>query len=167
MILRRRKLITAALIVAIGSGTWWMLDANSVFGPSYLHRPKVDPTPPLKPNTLTSTIKIPVMIDLAEIRSALDAAAPRSFVGKRENPIFGLFGRSEIGWVIRRELLALVGQPDGLKVSTGLSGDILVGETLTGSRFAGAQRQFGRDVHSGKCGLKPFVREAVAIDGRQ
>ncbi len=133
MILRRRKIVIATLIAALGGGAWWALEAYSIFGASYFHRPKIDPTPALKPDTHTSTIMIPVAIDLAEIRSALEAAAPRSFKGKRENPIAGPFGKSEIGWVIRRELLALAGQPEGMTVSAGLTGDILVGETLTGS----------------------------------
>src|ERR1700674_1784581 len=111
---RRRKIFVATLAVAIIGGTLWALDVFSVFGPSYFQRPALDKTPPLTPNTRISTITIPVSIDLAAIRSALETATPRSFRGKRENPISGPFGKSEIGWVIKRDLLALAGRTDGL-----------------------------------------------------
>lgn len=130
---RRRKIIIATLVVAVGGGTLWALDALSLFGPSYFHRPALDPTPPLKPNTQISTILIPVSVELGAIRSVLETAAPRNFKGKRANPISGPFGKSEIGWVIKRELLALAGRPDGLTLSASLSGNLAVGDTLTSS----------------------------------
>lgn len=130
---RRRKIFISVLVVAASCGTLWALDVFSVFGPSYWHRPVLDSTPPLRPNTRISTIMIPVSIDLAALRSALEEAAPRRFTGKQENPISGPFGKSEIGWVIKREALALAGRPDGLTLSAPLSGTLAVGDTLTSS----------------------------------
>jgi hypothetical protein len=130
----RRKLFLSALaIVAIGGGILWVLDAMSVFGPSYVQRPALDKTPPLKPSTRTSTIAVPVTVALAAIRTRLDAAAPRNFTGKRPNPIAGPFIKSEIGWAIRREALALAGRPEGLALTAPLSGTLAVGDSLTSS----------------------------------
>jgi len=133
-LMSRRKFILGALVIAIvGAGTLWTLDALSVFGPSYIQRPVLEKTPPLKPSTSTSVVAVPVTVELAAIRGVLEAAAPRTFTGKRTNPLSGPFLKSEIGWAIEREALALAGKSAGLTLSAPLSGKLAIGDTLTSS----------------------------------
>ena len=122
----------ASGVVLIG-GALWALDVYSVFGPSYLQRPELEKTPPLKPVSQMSKITVPVTVELAAIRSTIDATAPRSFTGKRQNPIAGPFIKSEIGWTIKRDALALIGKADGLALSAQLSGKLAIGDSVTGS----------------------------------
>ena len=114
----RRKIIIGALIVAvIIGGTLWVEEAFWPFGPSYLRQPALAVTPPLKPNTRTSVVTVPVAVALTAIHTTLDATAPRSFTGKRENPMSDPFGKTDIGWTIGRGAIALAGRPEGLTLS--------------------------------------------------
>jgi hypothetical protein len=56
----------------------------------------------------------------------LDASAPRNLTGKRENPISQLLSNADIGWTIGRGPLAVTGRPDGMAVSTVLTGALHV-----------------------------------------
>ena len=123
----RRKIVIAALIVAvIAGGTLWVQEAFWPFGPSYLRRPPLAETPPLKPNTRTSVVTVPVAVALAAVHATLDSTAPRSFTGKRENPISGPFGKSDIGWTIGRGAIVLAGRPEELTLSTTLTGTLRI-----------------------------------------
>ena len=138
----RRKIFIGVLIGAgLIGGTVWTLDALSLFGPSYSQRPVLAATPPLKPNTRTSVVAVPIAVDLAVIRATLDAKVPRSFTGRRENAVSGPFGKTDIGWTIGRDALALAGRSEGLSLSAEISGILRVGAGVQkGSVIADAER---------------------------
>jgi hypothetical protein len=126
-ILSRRKFFLGALIVvAFIGGTLLALDEFWPFGPSYLRQPALTATPPLKPNIRTSIVTLPVAVALTALRTTLDAAAPRSFAGKHENPMSDAFGKTDIGWTIGRGPIALAGRPEGLTLSAALSGTLRI-----------------------------------------
>ena len=52
----------------------------------------------------------------------MERAAPRDLAGKRENPLPQLLSNAEIGWTVARGPLTVSGRPDGLAVSTALTG---------------------------------------------
>jgi hypothetical protein len=167
--MHRRKIIIGALIGAgLIGGTLWTLDKFGLFGPSYLQRPVLAATPPLKPTTLISVMTVPVAVELAVIRTSLDAATPRSFTGKRDNIPSGPFSKTEVRWDIGRESLALAVRPDGLTMSAALSGTLRVGaggsDVVTGSLNAesGAVQEFmpGSLYHRGE------VRGSVTLTAR-
>jgi hypothetical protein len=78
--------------------------------------------PPLPAATGTSVIITPVAVALSAIRDALDAQAPRDLSGKRDNPVSKLLSNADIGWTIARSPLTVTGRPEGLAVSTVLTG---------------------------------------------
>src|SRR5580704_2305860 len=77
---------------------------------------------PLKAASGTSVMITPVAVALSAIRDALDAQAPRDLSGKRDNPVSKLLSNADIGWSISRSPLAVTGRPEGLAVSTVLTG---------------------------------------------
>ena len=52
----------------------------------------------------------------------METAAPRNLVGKRDNPLPQLLSNAEMNWTVTRGRLAVTGRPDGLAVSTNLTG---------------------------------------------
>jgi hypothetical protein len=84
------------------------------------------PPPPLQPVTRASHVITPVAISLAAIGSTLDAAAPRDFSGKNNNPVTQLLGQAEIGLTVTRGTMYATGQPGTLTVTTPLNGSLRV-----------------------------------------
>jgi uncharacterized protein DUF4403 len=124
-ILSRRKILLVAFIVAvIIGGMLWAQDAFWPFGPSYVRQPALAETPPLKPNTRTSVMTVPVTFALSAIRATVEYATPRSFTGKSENPMTMPFGKTDIGWTIGRGTIALEARPEGLTLSVPLTGTL-------------------------------------------
>jgi hypothetical protein len=89
-------------------------------------KPSLVEVPPLREITRTSMIVTPTAIALTAIRDALDASAPRNLTGKADNPVQQLLSNADIGWTIGRGPLAVTGRPDGLAVSSLLSGTLHV-----------------------------------------
>ena len=82
--------------------------------------------PALPPVTRTSVIVAPAAIALSALRDALDAAAPRTMSGKRDNPLTELLSKADIGWTINRGPMALAGRPEALTITTPLNGTVRV-----------------------------------------
>jgi hypothetical protein len=157
-ILSRRKIFLGALIAAVFiSGTFWAQEAFWPFGPSYLRQPALSATPPLKPNTRTSVVTLPVAVALTALRTTLDAAAPRSFTGKHENPQSDPFGKTDIGWTIGRGPIALAGRPEGLTLSATLSGTL----RITDQAAVPAKKGAGGRADSLTGVLNPDIERAV------
>jgi hypothetical protein len=121
----RTILIGAASVVAS------FLGANVALqflwqGPAPDRRPALVEVPPLKQVSRTSVIVTPTAIALTAIRDALEAGAPRNLSGKRDNPISQLLSNADIGWTVGRGPLAVTGRPEGLAVSTALTGTLHV-----------------------------------------
>jgi len=121
----RTILIGAAIMVASFLGAIVAMQVLSP-GPASDRRPALVEVPPLKQISRTSMIVTPTAIALSAIRDALDASAPRNLTGKRENPVSQLLSNADIGWTIGRGPLAVTGRPEGLAVSTLLTGTLHV-----------------------------------------
>ena len=166
----RRKVVTVAFVGAgLIGGALWAFDAFGPFGPSYLKRPVLAVTPPLKSYTGISVVSVPVAIELEAIRATLDAATPRKFSGKRANAISSPFGKIDVRWNIGREELILAAKPDGLTMSTALSGTLRVGgggghDVTTGS--VGARRGATEDFTPAELEQLGEVRGHVTLTAR-
>jgi hypothetical protein len=124
--MRFRTILIGSAIVAVSflGATVAMQVLSS--GPSSAPKPALVEAPPLREVTRTSMIVTPTAIALTAIRDALDASAPRNVTGKRENPISQLLSNADIGWTVGRGPLAVAGRPEGLAVSTLLTGTLHV-----------------------------------------
>jgi len=110
------------IVVAFFGGTLWALNTLLPSGPMAQRRPALEQIPPLQPISRTSIVIAPVAVSLAAIRSTLDAAAPRNLAGKRDNPLSEALGKIDIGWTLSRSPIAVAGRPEGLALSTSLTG---------------------------------------------
>ena len=71
-------------VVVLGGAVWastWLWS-----NPKNL-RPALVEVPPLAPVARSSVIVTPAIITLSAIRDAMETAAPRNLVGKRDNPL--------------------------------------------------------------------------------
>jgi Domain of unknown function (DUF4403) len=156
----RRKIFIGGLIGAVVlSGALWALDKFGAFGPSYLQRPELAASPPLKPTTLISVMTVPVAVELAAIRASVDAAMPRTFTGRHDNFPSGPFSKTDVRWNIDRDDLAVTGRPAELTMLAALSGTLRVGagggDVITGSLSGnglGSQQQlvWAPVIHTGE-----------------
>jgi Domain of unknown function (DUF4403) len=99
-------------------------------------RPQLVAVPPLPPLAGTSTVLTPAAIAMAAIRDALEAQAPRNLSGHPQNPVSQLLQAAELNFTITRGPLDVSGRPDGLLVTTPLSGTFQARGTLTGAANA-------------------------------
>jgi hypothetical protein len=97
----------------------------------------VDPPPPLPPATRASRALVPVAIPLGAIRDTLDAAAPRDFAGKGQNPVPQLLSQADIDWRAARGAITANGGGNALTLTTPLTGTFAVrGELSTATQDA-------------------------------
>src|SRR5215468_587136 len=115
------KIAAGGLVVVVSfAGAVWAM--NRFLPSAGARRPVLVEVPPLKPVARTSVIVTPAAVALTAIRDSLERAAPRDLNGKRDNPISQLLSNAELGWTVSRGPLAVAGKPDGLAVSTALTG---------------------------------------------
>jgi hypothetical protein len=123
---RKMVLVALSLVVVAGffTATLWALDT---FLPNTsTNAPKLTELPPLAVQSRPSTVVTPVAVSLTAIRSALDAAAPREFAGKNDNPVTKILGKAKIGITVGRGPLAVTGHTDGLAVTAPLTGNVRI-----------------------------------------
>lgn len=130
----RGKIVVGGLVVVIVlAAAVWAL--NWLWPTVVGRRPVLVEMPPLAPVTRSSRIVMPATIALSAIREAIERA-PREASGKLDMPS-GPYGANpgsnpgsspgsspEITWSVTRGTFALAGLPDGLALSTSLSGSI-------------------------------------------
>jgi hypothetical protein len=105
-----------AIVGAAWAMKWWGLGDR---------RPTLATVPPLAPVTRSSTIITPVAITLTAIRDALEKAAPPEHSAKIDIPALSLlFADLDIGWSVARGPFTVAGRPEGLAVSTALTGSM-------------------------------------------
>lgn len=127
----RHLLLGAGALLIVGiffSATLWALNR---FFPTDSGPPATlaiaNPPPPLQPITRASHVIAPVSIALTAIGQTLEAAAPRDFAGKNDNPVTKLLGQAQIGLTVSRGTMSASGQqPDTLIITTPLNGSIQV-----------------------------------------
>jgi hypothetical protein len=152
----RRKffgmIVAAVLVVGVAfAATLMLLD---VLWPRGSVRPVVVAAmPPLPPVSRTSLVSAPTAIALTAIRDAIDRAAPKSLAGKRDNPLGNAANKAEIGWTLGRGALAVAGRPDGIAVTTPLTGALrttgLLADgagNITGRLTSALSANLGREV---------------------
>ena len=120
--------VAAICVVGLFFGmTLWALDR---FVPTDSGLPEavaiLQPSKPLPPVTRASHVIAPVAVALTAIGQSLDAAAPREFAGKNDNPVTQLLGQAEIGLTVSRGTMAASGQTGTLTVTTPLNGTIRI-----------------------------------------
>src|SRR5260221_4500729 len=93
--------------------------------------------PPLPPAPRSSSIIAPVAIALSAIRDGADRGAPRSFVGKADNPLSQILQNADIGWTASRGPITATGAQDVLSLATPLTGTLNVTGSLS-SKATGA-----------------------------
>ncbi len=86
----------------------------------------LQPPKPLQAITRASHVIAPVAVALTAIGQSLDAAAPREFAGKNDNPVTQLLGQAEIGLTVSRGTMTTAGQAGTLTVTTPLNGSIRI-----------------------------------------
>ena len=86
----------------------------------------MQPPQPLQASTRTSHVIAPVAVALTAIGQQLDAATPRDFSGKSNNPVTQLLSQAEIGVTVTRGTMSASGQPGVLTVNTPLNGTIRI-----------------------------------------
>ena len=99
----------------------------------------INPPQPLQPVTRTSLVITPVAVALTAIGQSLDAATPREFAGKSDNPVTQLLSQAEIGLTVARGTMSASGQAGMLTVNTPLNGSI----HITGQIGASAGKAVG------------------------
>lgn len=133
--MRLKSVLLAATAVAIAALAGLL--AMQWLAPPAAIPVAVEPPPPLPPAARASRALIPVSIPLTAIRDALDAAAPRDFAGKGQNPAPQLLQQADIDWRAARGAITASGGNDVLTLATPLSGKFHVkGELSTATQEA-------------------------------
>jgi len=137
-----RVVLSATCIIALCfAATLWALN-RYISTDSGLPEALAILQPPhaLQSVTRASHLIAPVSIALTAIGQALDAAAPREFAGKNDNPVTQLLGQAEIGLTVKRGAMSATGQPNTLTIITPLNGTVrITGQigTTTGKAVGG------------------------------
>ena len=124
---RRFRLAAAAagIIATCYTATMWALNR---FIPADSGLPEalaiLQPPKALQPVTRASQVIAPVAVALTAIGNSLDAAAPRDFAGKNDNPVTQLLGQAEIGLTVTRGTMVASGQSNTLTITTPLNGSV-------------------------------------------
>jgi hypothetical protein len=99
-------------------------------------RPAIEPVPPLAAATRTSTILVPTRIALATIQDAVNAGAPQTEAGQRDNPLRGIL-QGALTWRIERGPIVVAGENDGLTLSAPLTGQARLQGQIGGAASSG------------------------------
>ena len=129
----RWSLAAAVVLAATFYGALWALDS---FMPSQPAKSpalaKLKPLPDLPPVTHASYVIAPVEVALSAIRASLDAAAPRTLVGKNANPVSSLLSKADIGMTVTRGNLGISGRPGDLAVTAPINSTMTITGQIAG-----------------------------------
>jgi Domain of unknown function (DUF4403) len=128
--------IVLAAVVVLGGSFYAALWALNAFMPSQpapsAALAKLKPLPDLPPVTRASYVIAPVAVALSAIREKLDAAAPRTLVGKNANPVSSLLSKADIGMTVTRGNLGISGKPNDLAVTAPLNSTMEITGQIAG-----------------------------------
>lgn len=123
----RLAVVAAGIIATCYAATMWALNR---FIPADSGLPEalaiLQPPKALQPVTRASQVIAPVAVALTAIGTSLDAAAPRDFAGKNDNPVTQLLGQAEIGLTVTRGTMVASGQSNTLTITTPLNGSVRI-----------------------------------------
>jgi hypothetical protein len=148
------------------------LVAIDLFGPGdELQKPELAQKPPLPEATRQSVVIAPVAIPIPALREAMEQAAPRNLSGVPDNQISKLLAKADIGFMLERSPLTLIGRADGLTIATSLNGSFRASGQLPsriGERISGLLSERDKDRLSGALAglLKEKDREKAANPGK-
>jgi hypothetical protein len=132
--MKTRTTILGALAVVVAAFIGATLLLNTLWPTSVQQgRPSLTAEQPLPPLAGTSTVLAPAAIAMSAIRDALEAQAPRNLSGKPQNPVSQLLSNADLNFTIARGPLSVSGRPDGLMVTTPLSGTFQIRGQITGA----------------------------------
>ena len=129
----RFALLAVIVLGASFYGGLWAL--NSFMPPQQAMAPvlaKLKPLPDLPPVTRASYVIAPVAVALSAIRSSLDAAAPRTLVGKNANPVSSLLSKADVGMTVTRGPLGISGKPNDLAITAPLNSTMEITGQIAG-----------------------------------
>ncbi len=129
----------------------------------------LQPPPTLQPVTRASHVIAPVAVALTAIGQSLDAATPREFAGKNDNPVTQLLGQAEIGLTVTRGTMSAAGQPNTLTINTPLNGVVrITGQigTTAGKAVGGIGGAIGDLIGSDSVGKQIENFAVKALDQR-
>lgn len=131
-----RRLIIGGLLILGLAGTG--VAAYLALTPRALpdQRPAIEPVPPLAAVARISTVVVPARIPLAAIREAVNAGAPQTDAGQRDNPLRGFF-EGALTWRIDRGPIAVAGESNSLTLSAPLTGQARLQGQLGGAASSG------------------------------
>ncbi len=149
------KILAGVCVVAVAfAGTLWAMGKFRPGGGA-VPRPALAELPPLQAATRTSMIVAPVAIADSAIHAAMEAAAPRDFSGKNDNPVSQLLSQADIGVTAARGPLSVAGKADALVISTPLNATMRVtgqiatqAGNVTGSIGSLLGSSFGKEVQN-------------------
>jgi hypothetical protein len=121
--------IGAAIVIVVIVGVAWALRWWGVIE----RRPAMTAVPPLAPVTRSSTVIAPVQISLNAIRDALERASPPQLSATPDIPPLPFVGTLDLAWSVARGPLSVTGRPEGLTISTALSGSMRAAGQSAGS----------------------------------
>ena len=107
-----------AILGAAWAMKWWGLSDR---------RPALAPPPPLAPVTRSSTVIAPVAVTLTAIRDAMEKGAPPDLSGKADLPPLPFVANIDLAWSVSRGPFTVAGRPEGLAISTSLTGSLRAG----------------------------------------
>ncbi|MET0866516.1 MAG: DUF4403 family protein [Pseudorhodoplanes sp.] len=143
------------------------------FGPAReVQKPDLAQKPPLPEATRQSIIIAPVAIPIVAIREAMEQAAPRNLSGVPNDQISKLLAKADIGFMLERSPLTLIGRADGLTIATNLNGSIRASGQLPaqiGSAVSGLLSERDKERITGALSgiLKEKDREKLANLGKE
>ena len=132
---RAFRIAVAAAVVLVGSfyAALWALNAIMPSTPAASPAlAKLKPLPDLPPVTRASYVIAPVAVALSAIRASLDAAAPRTLVGKNANPVSSLLSKANIGMTVTRGNLGISGKPNDLAITAPLNSTMQITGQIAG-----------------------------------
>jgi hypothetical protein len=169
----RTKILKVAGGIAVALAFFFAtLAALDLFGSDdELQKPELAEKPPLPEATRQSVIVAPVAIPIAALREAMEQAAPRNLSGAPDNQISKLLAKADIGFMLERSPLTLIGRADGLTIATSLNGSFRASGQLPsqiGERISGLLSERDKERISGALSglLKEKDREKVANFGK-
>jgi hypothetical protein len=169
----RTKILKVAGGIAVALAFFFAtLAALELFGSDdELQKPELAEKPPLPEATRQSVIVAPVAIPIAALREAMEQAAPRNLSGAPDNQISKLLAKADIGFMLERSPLTLIGRADGLTIATSLNGSFRASGQLPsqiGERISGLLSERDKERISGALSglLKEKDREKVANFGK-
>lgn len=116
----RKLLLGLGVVVVSFVVAYWAME--TLWPRANVRPPALTEAPPLPPSTESSVMVVPVAVTLPAITRALEQAAPREAAGKTDASLGQVLTGSVVDWTMARGPMSVAGRPEGLTISTPLTG---------------------------------------------